>query len=82
MDSRRAARSQVEWGPSAETANGTRQNVKGEKLEYNIVVREIDLSYAIPPWSMNPDRGSLFTKTLGDKIGFRYYEKEKPISVP
>ena len=25
---------------------------------------------------MNLDSGTLFTKTLGDKVGFRYYEAE------
>jgi len=44
--------SQVEWGPSMETTNGTRQNVNGGKLENNILVQEIDLSYAILPWSI------------------------------
>jgi len=28
--------SQVEWGPSMETTNGTRRNVNGGKLENNI----------------------------------------------
>ena len=41
--------SQVEWGRSVETANGTRQNVNGGKLENNVLVQEIDLSYAILP---------------------------------
>jgi hypothetical protein len=31
--------SQVEWGPSMGTANGTRQNVNGGKLENNILVQ-------------------------------------------
>ncbi len=73
--------SQVEWGPRVETANGTRQNVSGGKLENNILVQEIDLSYAILPRSMNLDNGRLFTKTFGDKVGFRYHEKERSISV-
>ncbi len=42
--------SQVEWGPSMETANGTRQKVNAGKLEYNILGQEIDLSYPILPW--------------------------------
>ncbi|MDR3677358.1 MAG: hypothetical protein P4N24_17860 [Acidobacteriota bacterium] len=46
LDFRRAAMSQVEWGPSVEAANGTRQNVNGGKLEDNILVQEIDRSYA------------------------------------
>jgi hypothetical protein len=68
--------SQVEWGPSMETANGTRQNANRGELENNIEVQEIDLSYTILPWSMNLDSGKLFTKTFGDKVGFRYYEDE------
>jgi hypothetical protein len=68
--------SQVEWGPSVETANGMRQKVNGGKLENNILVQEIDLSYAILPWSMNLDSGKLFTKTFEDKVGFRYHEHE------
>jgi len=63
---------QVEWGPSMETTNGTRQNVNGGKLENNTLVQEIDLSYAILPSSRNLDSGKLFTKTSGDKVGFRY----------
>jgi hypothetical protein len=40
---------------------------------------------------MNLDSGKLFTKTFGDKVGFRYYDdesrgafwsKERSISVP
>ena len=76
MDFRRVAMSQVEWGPCMETANGTRQNVNEGKLENNILVQEIDLSYAILPWSMNLDSGKLFTKTFGDRVGFRCYEEE------
>jgi hypothetical protein len=60
-----------------ETANGTRQNVNGGKLENNLPVQEIDLSDAILPWSMNLDSGTLFTKTFGDKATFRYYEDER-----
>jgi len=39
LDFRRAAMSQVEWGPSMETTNGTGQNVNGGKLENNILVQ-------------------------------------------
>ena len=74
----RAAISQVEWRPSMETAHRTRQNVHGGRLENNILVQEIDLSYAILPWSMTLDSGKLFTKTFGDNVGFRYYEDQCP----
>ncbi len=77
LDFRRAAMSQVEWGPGVETANGTIQNVNEGKLENNILAQEIDLSYAILPRSMNLDNGKPFTKTFGDKVGFRYYEDER-----
>ena len=44
--------SQVEWGPSMETVNGTRQNVhRGGELENNIQMQEIDLSYLFFPSS-------------------------------
>ena len=66
-------------GASVETANGTRQNVNGGKLENNVLVQEIDLSCPILPWSMNLDNGKLFTKAFGGKVGFRYYEDESRI---
>jgi hypothetical protein len=74
LEFRRAVMSQVEWGPSKETTHRTRPNVHGGKLENNILGQEIDLSYAILPRSMTLDSGKLFTKTFGDKVGFRYYE--------
>jgi len=40
---------QAEWGPGMETAHGTRQNLNRGKLDNNILVQQIDLSYAILP---------------------------------
>jgi predicted amidohydrolase len=71
--------SQVVWKPSM---GGTTQNVygrlldNGRQLDNNILVQEIDLSYAILPWSSTLDNGKLFARTFGDKAGFRYYEDE------
>jgi beta-ureidopropionase len=71
--------SQVVWKPSM---GGTTQNVygrlldNGRQLDDNILVQEIDLSYAILPWSSTLDNGKLFASTFGGKAGFRYYEDE------
>jgi len=79
LDFRRAAMSQVEWGPSMETANGTRQNVNGGKLEtsgeqHPGARNRSELRY--PFLEHEPRQWKLFTKTFGDKVGFRYYEDE------
>lgn len=41
-----------------------------------VLVREIDLSYLILPWSHKLDRGSYLTGLYGDRVGYRYYESE------
>lgn len=41
-----------------------------------ILVFEIDLSYAILPWSGKLRKGQALRDRYGDKIGFRYYEDE------
>ncbi len=42
----------------------------------NILVHELDLSYAILPWSSKLQNGQALKKAYGDKVGFRYYEDE------
>jgi hypothetical protein len=42
----------------------------------NILVHELDLSYAILPWSSKLRNGEALKKAYGDKVGFRYYEDE------
>lgn len=64
--------SQVRWKPSM----GSVESASDSLLEDNTLVQEIDLSYAILPWSQALKNGELFTKTFGDKAGFRYYEDE------
>jgi hypothetical protein len=39
-------------------------------------VQELDLSYAILPWSSKLQKGEALRKKYGDTIGFRYYEDE------
>jgi len=42
----------------------------------NILVQELDLSYAIIPCSPLLNSGQALTKAYGDKVGYRYYEDE------
>jgi len=46
----------------------------GALLENNVLAQEIDLSYAILPWSAKLENGKLFARTYGNKAGFHYYE--------
>ena len=42
----------------------------------SILVQEIDLSYAILPWSEGLQNGAALKAKYGDKVGYRYYEDE------
>ena len=42
----------------------------------SILVEELDLSYAILPWSSKLRNGEALKKLYGDKVGFHYYEDE------
>jgi beta-ureidopropionase len=42
----------------------------------HILVEQLDLSYAILPWSPQLHNGAAFKEKYGDKAGFRYYEDE------
>jgi len=42
----------------------------------NVLVQELDLSYAILPWSSTLENGEALKKAYGDKVGYRYYEDE------
>ena len=41
-----------------------------------ILVHELDLSYALLPWSSKLQNGNALKKAYGDKVGFGYYEDE------
>ena len=41
-----------------------------------VLVHELDLSYAILPWSSKLQKGEALRKIYGDRVGFRYYEDE------
>jgi predicted amidohydrolase len=42
----------------------------------SILVHELDLNYALLPWSSKLRNGEALRKTYGDKVGFHYYEDE------
>jgi len=42
----------------------------------DVLVHELDLSYAILPWSSKLRNGKALQDKYGEKIGFRYYEDE------
>jgi hypothetical protein len=46
------------------------------KPPQSILVHEIDLSYALLPWSAKLRNGEAFRKAYGAKVGFNYYEDE------
>jgi len=54
------------------TGKITAQNREPE----SVLVEEIDLSYAILPWSEPLRNGAAMKEKYGDKVGFRYYEDE------
>lgn len=44
--------------------------------ENNILIQEIDLSYAILPWTSALKNGEALKKLYADRVGYRYYEDE------
>ena len=46
------------------------------KPPQDILVQELDLSYALLPWSRQLGDGAALRKRYGDKVGFRYYRDE------
>jgi predicted amidohydrolase len=64
--------SQVKW---PEDMNKVVENTLPPPKD-NILVQELDLSYAILPWSGTLRNGEGLKKVFGDKVGYRYYEDE------
>ena len=42
----------------------------------HLLVQQLDLSYAILPWSPQLHNGAALKEKYGDRVGFRYYEDE------
>lgn len=50
--------------------------VAAQSTSGDVLVHQVDLSYARLHWSANLRNGQLFTETYGDKVGYQYSERE------
>ena len=64
------------WRHNASIAEPTGKIVAQVRPPGQILVQELDLSYAIVPWSPKLQNGEALKEKYGDKVGFRYYEDE------
>lgn len=64
------------WRNNASIFEPTGKVVAQVRPPEHILVQELDLSYAILPWSSELENGKAFSKRFVDKVGFRYYEDE------
>lgn len=64
------------WRNNASIFEPTGRIASQLKPPGQILVEELDLSYAILPWSSKLQKGEALRKKYGDKVGFRYYEDE------
>lgn len=64
------------WRHNASIFEPTGKIAAQIKPPQNILVHELDLSYALLPWSSKLRNGEALQKLYGDKVGFHYYEDE------
>lgn len=64
------------WRDNASVFEPTGKITAQIKPPDQVLAQEIDLSYAILPWSSKLQKGDALRKMYGDKVGFRYYEDE------
>ena len=64
------------WRHNASIAEPTGKIVAQVRPPGQFLVEELDLSYAIVPWSARLKNGKSLQDKYGDKVGFRYYEDE------
>jgi predicted amidohydrolase len=64
------------WRNNASLFEPTGKIIAQVKDPEQVAVQEIDLSYAILPWSSKLRNGKALQAKFGDKAGFRYYEDE------
>jgi predicted amidohydrolase len=64
------------WRNNASVFEPTGKITAQARPPEHILVQEIDLSYALVPWSGKLRNGAAFKEKYGDKVGFRYYEDE------
>jgi predicted amidohydrolase len=64
------------WRHNASIFEPTGKIAAQVKPPGEILVHELDLSYALVPWSSQLRNGAAFREKYGDKVGFHYYEDE------
>lgn len=64
------------WRHNASVFEPTGRIVAQIKAPEDILVSELDLSYAILPWSSKLRKGEALRQRFGGNVGFRYYEDE------
>ncbi len=64
------------WRHNASIFEPTGKIAAQIKPPQGILVHELDLSYALLPWSSKLRNGEALRKAYGDKVGFHYYEDE------
>lgn len=64
------------WRDNATIFEPTGKIVAQLRPPGQVLVQEIDLSYAILPWSSKLRHGKALEEKYGEKIGYRYYEDE------
>jgi predicted amidohydrolase len=64
------------WRHNASIFEPTGKITAQIKPPQDILVEQLDLSYAILPWSSRLQNGAALKKKYGDKVGYRYYEDE------
>ncbi len=64
------------WRHNASIFEPTGKIAAQIKPPQNILVHELDLSYALLPWNSKLQNGEALRKAYSDKVGFHYYEDE------
>jgi predicted amidohydrolase len=64
------------WRNNASIFEPTGRITAQVKPPAQVLVEEIDLSYALLPWSDKLRNGEALREKYGEKVGFRYYEDE------
>jgi predicted amidohydrolase len=64
------------WRHNATVFEPTGKIVAQLKPPGQVLVQEIDLSYAILPWTSGLRNGEALREMYGEKVGYRYYEDE------
>jgi predicted amidohydrolase len=64
------------WRDNASIFEPTGKIASQIRAPAQVLVDEIDLSYAILPWSPQLQQGEALKKKYGDRVGFRYYVDE------